>query len=215
MNKSPALAVHEQFDDLSQQRESANLGMWVFLGTELMFFGGVFLAYTVYRLTYARAFDEGTRHLDLVAGSINTLILLTSSFLFSIAISTFQARRRALTLLLLGVTVLLGVAFLGIKGFEYQEDWRHGFLPGPAFTYQGPAHDQVQLFFVLYFIATGLHALHLLIGVMLTLVLMALVVWSWFRPGREVAIGVFGLYWHFVDFIWIFIFPLFYLLGGP
>ena len=214
MNDSPAITVHEQFDDLAQQRESANLGMWVFLGTELMFFGGIFLGFTVYRLSYPRAFAEAAGHLDLVAGSINTFVLLTSSFLFSIAISTFQARQRALTLVLLTFTVLLGLAFLGIKGFEYQEDWEHGFVPGPAFTHPGPDHDHVQLFFVLYFIATGLHALHLLIGVILTLVLMGLAVRSWFRPDREVAIGVFGLYWHFVDFIWMFIFPLFYLLGG-
>src|SRR5690348_14159017 len=160
MNESSAIAVQEQFDDLAQQRESANFGMWVFLGTELMFFGGVFLAYTVYRLAYPRAFAEAAHHLDLVAGSINTFILLTSSFLFSIAISTFQARQRALTLILLGSTVLLGIVFLGIKAFEYQEDWRHGFFPGSAFTYQNPDHEHVQLFFVLYFIATGLHALH-------------------------------------------------------
>ena len=213
MNESPAIAVHEQFDDLAQQRESAHLGMWIFLGTELMFFGGVFLGFTVYRFTYPRAFEEAARHLDLVAGSINTFILLTSSFLYSLAISTFQARRRAETLVLLVFAVLLGIVFLGIKGFEYHEDWRHGFLPGPAFTYQGPDHDQVLLFFVLYFIATGLHAVHLLIGVFATLVLIALVVRSWFVKDREVAIEVFGLYWHFVDFIWIFIFPLFYLLG--
>ncbi|MBV8900099.1 MAG: cytochrome c oxidase subunit 3 [Verrucomicrobia bacterium] len=215
MSESQSIAVHEQFDDLAQQRESAHLGMWLFLGTELMFFGGVFLGFTVYRVTYSRAFMEAARHLDLVMGSINTYILLTSSFLYSLAISTFRARRRGPTLVLLGLAMLLGIIFLGIKGFEYHKDWRHGLMPGPAFTYHGPDHDHVLLFFVLYFIATGLHALHLLIGVFATLVLIALVVRSWFIKDREVAIEVFGLYWHFVDFIWIFIFPLFYLLGGP
>lgn len=214
MIDSTTIAVEKQFDDLEQQRETANLGMWVFLGTELMFFGGVFLAFTIYRLTYPHAFSEAARHLDLLTGSINTFILLTSSFLFSIAISTFEARRRALTFFVLGLTVLLGIAFLGIKGFEYQEDFHHGFFPGPSFAFDGPHRDNVQLFFVLYFIATGLHALHLTIGVALTMVLMALVVVNWFRPRRELAIGVFGLYWHFVDFIWIFIFSFFYLIGG-
>ena len=213
MSQPTAITVHEQFDDLDQQRESANLGMWVFLGTELMFFGGIFLAFTVYRYNYPRAFAEAAVHLDLMAGTLNTFILLTSSFLFSLAISLFQDRRRALTLLTLGGAVFLGVVFLGIKGFEYHQEWRHGLLPGGTFTYTGPDHDQVQLFFVLYFIATGLHALHLLIGIALTMALMSLVAYGWFRPHRDVAIGVFGLYWHFVDFIWIFIFPLFYLLG--
>ena len=215
MNRAQAIAVHEQFDDIAQQRESANFGMWIFIGTEMMFFGGLFLAYTIYHLAYPGAFAEAARHLDLVAGSINTFVLLTSSFLFSIAISTFQTRRCATTLFLLSLTVLLGIVFLGIKGFEYYQDWRHGFLPGPSFHYHGPDYEHVLLFFVLYFIATGLHALHLLIGVFLTVALMFLVAWHWFRPRREVAIGVFGLYWHFVDFIWMFIFPLFYLLRSP
>lgn len=214
MNRSNTIAIQKQFDNLEQQRETANLGMWVFLGTELMFFGGVFLAFTIYRLTYPRAFAEAAGHLDLLTGSINTFILLTSSFLFSMAISAFQMRQRALTLLLLGSAIALGLAFLGVKGFEYLKDWHSGLFPGPSFFHEGPDRDQVQLFFVLYFIATGLHALHLIIGVVLTLVLMALVMLSWFRPRREVAIGGFGLYWHFVDFIWVFIFSLFYLLGN-
>ena len=213
MNHSNTIAIQKQFDNLEQQRETANLGMWVFLGTELMFFGGVFLAFTIYRLMYPRAFAEAAGHLDLLTGSINTFILLTSSFLFSMAISAFEVRRRALTFLLLGFAVMLGLAFLGIKGFEYLKDWHSGLFPGPSFFYDRSNRDQVQLFFVLYFIATGLHALHLLIAVALTLALMALVMLSWFRPRREVAIGVFGLYWHFVDFIWVFIFSLFYLLG--
>jgi cytochrome c oxidase subunit III len=214
MSDSRTIAVEEQFDDLEQQRETANLGMWVFLGTELMFFGGLFLTFTIYRLVYARAFSEAAQHLDLITGSINTFILLTSSFLFSIAISAFEARRKVQAFFVLGFTVLLGITFLAVKGFEYLEDFRHGLIPGLWFAYNGPYRDNVQLFFVLYFIATGLHALHLIIGVALTMVLMALVVLSWFRPRRELGVGVFGLYWHFVDFIWIFIFSLFYLIGA-
>jgi cytochrome c oxidase subunit 3 len=212
--KDSASIVHEQFDDLEQQRETASLGMWVFLGSELMFFGGIFLTFTIYRLAYPKAFSEAAYHLDLLTGSVNTFILLTSSFLFSIAISTFETRRRVLTFNVLGLTALLGIAFLAAKGFEYTQDWRHGFFPGSAFRYNGAEHDRVQLFFVLYFIATGVHAVHLLIGIFLTLVLMTLLLVSWFRRDREIAIGVFGLYWHFVDFIWIFIFSLFYLLGA-
>jgi len=211
--KNSAAVIHRQFDDLNQQRETADLGMWVFLGTELMFFGGVFLAFTIYRLTYAKAFAEAATHLDLVLGSINSFVLLTSGFLFSAAISAFETRRRVLTLFLLSLVILVGLTFLVIKGFEYREDWAHGFLPGSSFSYAGAARDSIELFFVLYFIATGLHALHLMIGIVLTLVLMLIIFLSWFRRERQVPIGVFGLYWHFVDFIWMFIFPLFYLLG--
>jgi cytochrome c oxidase subunit III len=209
-----AVVAHEQFEDVAQQRRAANFGMWIFLGTELMFFGGVFLAFAIYRLLYHDAFTQAGRHLDMIIGSINTFVLLTSSFLFSIAVTMFESRKRFLTWVLLGLVLLLGIAFLVAKGFEYNEDWRHGLVPGPAFAYHGSDREQVELFFVLYFIATGLHAVHLLVGVLLVAVLMVLVGLSWFRPRREVAIGVFGLYWHFVDFIWIFIFPLFYLLGG-
>jgi cytochrome c oxidase subunit III len=209
-----ATLVHEQFDDLAQQRRASTFGMWVFLGTELMFFGGVFLAYTIYRLIHHDAFVEAARHLDTTIGSINTFVLLTSSFFCSVAVSMFESRKRAPTLVLLGLTLLFGIVFLVAKGFEYQEDWRHGLVPGPAFAYSGPEREQAELFFVLYFIATGLHAVHLFVGIVLITVLMVLVMLSWFRPRREVAVGTFGLYWHFVDLIWIFIFPLFYLLGG-
>jgi cytochrome c oxidase subunit III len=212
--KESVIIVHKQFDNLTQQRETACFGMWIFLGTELMLFGGVFLAFAIYRSMYANAFAEAANHLDLVLGSANSFILLTSGLFYSIAISTFEAKRRVLTVLLLGFVVILGIMFLIIKGFEYIEDWRHGFLPGIGFAYDGAAPNQVQLFFVLYFIATGLHALHLLIGIALTVVLIVIVLLSYFRRNREVAIGIFGLYWHFVDFIWIFLFPLFYLLGA-
>ncbi|HEY0792248.1 MAG TPA: cytochrome c oxidase subunit 3 [Chthoniobacterales bacterium] len=214
MRESPAIHVEEQFDDLSQQRESSSLGMWVFLATELMFFGGLFLAFAVYRFSYPKAFMEAASHLNLVAGSVNTFVLLTSSFLFSLAISAFRDGRKTRTLLLLGVTLFLGVLFLGIKGFEYYDEWRKGFLPGPAFHFQGPDYLHVQLFFVLYFITTGLHALHLFIGLGVIAVFFFLVARSWVRKDREVAIEIGGLYWHFVDFIWIFVFPLYYLLGG-
>jgi cytochrome c oxidase subunit III len=210
--KNSCAILPRQFDDLEQHRETVALGMWVFLGTELMFFGGVFLAFTIYRITYTSAFAEAANHLNLLSGSINSLVLLTSSFLFSVAISAFEARRRLLTLFLLGSVIFLGLAFLVIKGFEYHEEWTHGFFPGAAFSYSGTARDSIQLFFVLYFIATGLHALHLMIGIFLTLLLILTILLNWFNRGRQIAIGVFGLYWHFVDFIWLFIFPLFYLL---
>jgi heme/copper-type cytochrome/quinol oxidase subunit 3 len=132
-----AAVVHEQFEDVAQQRRSANFGMWIFLGTELMFFGGVFLTFTIYRLLYHDAFAHAARHLDMTMGSINTFVLLTSSFLFSVAVTTFESGKRFLTLLLLGLVLLLGIVFLVGKGFEYYEDWRHGLVPGPAFTYSG------------------------------------------------------------------------------
>jgi cytochrome c oxidase subunit III len=140
--------------------------------------------------------------------------ITSSAKLGFVAVTTFESGKRFLTLLLLGLVLLLGIVFLVGKGFEYYEDWRHGLVPGPAFTYSGSQREQVELFFVLYFVATGLHAVHLIVGVLLVTVLVFLIVLSWFRPGWEVAIEVFSLYWHFVDFIWIFVFPLFYLLSG-
>jgi cytochrome c oxidase subunit III len=131
-----AVVVHEQFDDVAQQRRAAKLGMWIFLGSELMFFGGVFLAFTIYRLLHHGAFVQAAGRLDVTVGSINTFVLLTSSFLCSIAVSMFESRKRILTLLLLGLVVLLGIAFLVAKGIEYHDDWRRGLVPGPALCVQ-------------------------------------------------------------------------------
>lgn len=208
-----ALAHQHQFDDAAQQYDSSTLGMWVFLVTEIMFFGGLFTAYVAYRAAYPEAFGHASDHLELMWGTMNTAVLIASSLTMALAVHASQlGRRRALITFLL-LTMLLGSVFLGIKGIEYAHKFEHGLVPGPAFTYSGPDAHQAELFFSLYFAMTGLHALHMIIGlgVLSVLVLQA-------RKGRfgtryHTPIEIAGLYWHFVDIIWIFLFPLLYLIA--
>jgi cytochrome c oxidase subunit III len=207
----PALA--HQFDSLGQQREAATLGMWVFLVTEVLFFGGLFAAYTVYRNWYPDAFAAASHELDVTLGTINTAVLITSSLTMALAVHAAQVGKRTLLIILLGATMILGAVFLGIKSVEYYHKFAEHHVPGPGFIFE-PAHArQAQIFFSLYFMMTGLHALHMVIG----LGIMAVMVWmSWrgkITPDYYSPIEVSGLYWHFVDIVWIFLFPLLYLLG--
>jgi cytochrome c oxidase subunit III len=206
--------LHEQFTDLDQQQESATAGMWVFLASEIMFFGGLMLAFTVYRLNYAQAFDAASRHLNVVLGSINTAVLFTSGLTMALAeiANKMGAKRRAIILLL--ATGALGVLFLGIKAAEYHEDWTKGLFPGSTFVWTAPDQAHVQLFFVLYFIMTGFHALHLTVGIGLIGVIALLTTTGWVNHQRYLPLDVAGIYWHFVDLVWIFLFPVLYLLGG-
>ncbi len=188
------------------------LGIWVFLMSEVLFFGGLFTAYVIYRHVYPSAFADGSRHLDLLLGSINTAVLLTSSLTMALAIHSAQTGRRTLLILLLLVTMLLGLVFLGIKGSEYLQKINENFFPGPSFAYPGKDPQAARLFFSLYFIMTGLHALHMILGI---LVIGVMVVRSWFKqitPQHYMPVEMLGLYWHFVDIIWIFLFPLLYLI---
>lgn len=207
----PPLGHH--FDDLTQQEEANTLGMWIFLATEILFFGALFLAYLVYRSMYPEAFALGSRHLNVAAGAINTVVLLTSSLAMAIAVYySLHDNRRAVTLLLL-LTAALGIVFLGVKAFEWITDWNEGLVPGLRWTLVGEHAPHEQLFFVLYFVMTGLHAIHLIIGI--TVVgLTALIAWWKRHPGRySTNIEMIGLYWHFVDIVWVFLFPLLYLIN--
>ena len=244
-----------QFRDVKQQRETSTLGMWAFLVSEVMFFGSLFAAYTVYRLSYPAAFALASSHTDVFLGSLNTGVLLTSSLVMAFAVLAAKRGDQKRVAVLLALTALLGVAFLGIKGYEYSKDWRDHLVPGasfsldtsrvpqdsglviadrtvtPGFSPRDVSDDalpseipgatsaqlditvrqQAQLFFVLYFFMTGLHALHLTIGVCWT---SAMSYFSWrdrFPTGQPVE--VLGLYWHFVDIVWIFLYPLIYLAG--
>jgi cytochrome c oxidase subunit III len=207
----PALAHH--FDDLDQQREASSLGMWVFLITEIMFFGGLFAGYAVYRNAYPEAFAEASRHLGVVLGAVNTAVLICSSLTMALAVHAAQlGRRRALIGFLL-VTIALGSVFLGIKVVEYTHKFHEHLVPGPAFRTTGPHAAQVQVFFSFYFAMTGMHALHMIIGIGI----LATLVWL-ARRGRFSAdyywpVELSGLYWHFVDIVWIYLFPLLYLIG--
>jgi cytochrome c oxidase subunit III len=205
-----------QFESAEQQREVATLGMWVFLGTEILFFGGLFITYIVYRNWYPAAFMGGSHELLMWAGTTNTAVLITSSLTMALAVHSAQTGDRRLLLIFLAATMVLGVVFLGIKGFEYYTEYVEHHVPGFGlpFDFEPPAELQhAKIFFSLYFAMTGLHAIHMIIG----LGIMAVMVWlSWrgtitktyFNP-----IEIAGLYWHFVDIVWIFLYPLLYLIG--
>jgi cytochrome c oxidase subunit 3 len=208
----PAALAH-QFDDLTQQYASANLGMWLFLLTEIMFFGGLFTGYTVYRITYPAAFSAGSHHLDIVLGSINTAVLLGSSLTMALAVHAAQTGARQLLVGFLLLTILLGTVFLGIKAIEYSHKFAEHLFPGRGFLHAGPDAGPVRLFFGFYFGMTGMHALHMVIGIAL-LALFAIRGWrGHFAPAYAAPVELLGLYWHFVDIVWIFLFPLLYLLG--
>jgi cytochrome c oxidase subunit 3 len=221
-------ALQHHFTSLEQQREASALGMWVFIAQEVLFFGGLFATYTVYRMLYPDAFSAGSHHLSWRVGFANTLVLIGSSLTMALGVySAAVGKRKAVTGYILA-TILLGSVFLGVKYFEYGEKIRPCFgdgshagclVPGARFDagalhLEGPAADQAQIFFSLYFGMTGLHALHMIIGIPILLVI---AYWAWrgrYSPEYHTPVELVGLYWHFVDIIWIFLFPLLYLIGS-
>jgi cytochrome c oxidase subunit 3 len=206
-------ALAGQFDDPEQQHRAATFGMWVFLATEVMLFGGMFTAYTAYRLLYGDGFAEGSRHMDLALGGVNTAVLIVSSLTMALAVQTAQSGARFRLAGYLGATLLLGLIFMGIKAVEYWQHYREGLMPGVRFTFEGPLAHAVELFFLFYFIMTGIHAVHLTIGIGVVGTLLVLVRCGHFPPGAHDPIELTGLYWHFVDIVWIFLLPLLYMFG--
>jgi cytochrome c oxidase subunit III len=206
----------EQFDSPARRSEAVILGMWVFLATEILFFGGLFGVYSVYRFEYHDAFREASRRLDFWLGTVNTLVLLTSSLTMAMAVQAAGRNDSRRTILFLVATIVLGVAFLGIKGAEYYHKYDHELLPilGLPFHWDGdPGHiGGVKLFIALYIGMTGLHALHMVIGIGLLGTFAYLVSRPAFWADRRDTFDVLGLYWHFVDLVWIFLFPLLYLI---
>ena len=203
----------EQFDDLEQQRSAALLGMWIFLATEVLFFGGLFLAYTVYRYLHPSVFAAASRHTEVLLGGANTAILLLSSTLMALAVRAAQlGDRKQLVRLLLG-TAVLGIGFMAVKGFEYHLDFSEHLVPGGHFQWQEADPATAELFFWLYFAMTGLHAIHVTVGIVLMLVLAVLAWRGRFEGGNYMPVEIAGLYWHFVDIVWVFLFPLLYLAG--
>ena len=205
-------ALAHQFDDVDQQREAATLGMWVFLATEVMLFGGLLTVYTVYRYLYARGFAEGSRQLDLWLGSINTVVLITSSLTMALGVHGARVGHRRTLLVSLVLTMLLGATFLSIKSVEYVHKFEEGLVPGIYFTYAGPEAPHVELFVWLYFVLTGVHAVHLMIGIGAVGVIAFMGSRGRFGPAYHTPVELVGLYWHFVDVVWIFLLPLLYLL---
>ena len=229
----PALQHH--FENLEQQREAGALGMWVFLVTEIMFFGGMFLAYTLYRSQFPAAFASASNHLDLTLGAVNTVVLILSSFTMALAVYSAQLGKQRNLIVCLFLTIILGLTFLGIKAVEYHDKDEDSLIPGklipgrpfhPGVQEHGAPENKhnlhllpgatvknVEMFYWIYFAMTGMHAVHMIIGVGL---LSVILFWSWrgkYGPEYHNPVEISGLYWHFVDIVWIFLFPLLYLLG--
>ena len=208
----PKLQHH--FDDMDQQAEASTLGMWVFLVTEIMFFGGLFMAYLVYRTASPEGFVEASHHLNIGWGGVNTVVLIVSSLTMALAVRSAQTSAPPKTQVgWLIATMALGAAFLGVKAIEYTDKFTHHLVPGPYFKWEGRHPAAAEMFDSLYFCMTGLHALHMVIGLGIMTVI-AIMAWRrQFDAHYYTPVEVSGLYWHFVDIVWIFLFPLLYLIG--
>jgi cytochrome c oxidase subunit 3 len=207
----PELRHH--FVDMRAQREASSLAMWMFLVTEVLFFGGMFTAYVVYRSIYRRAFEGASNLLDIRLGAFNTAVLILSSLTMALAVWAASLGKRNLIILFLVATILLGGTFLGVKVVEYAQKFEHNEVPGAHFVVPEGLAPQSELFFSLYFCMTGLHALHMIIGIGLLTWLIVKARRGAFSPQYNTPVDLVGLYWHFVDIVWIFLFPLLYLLG--
>ncbi len=205
--------LQHHFSDVDQQKESAKLGVWLFLITEVLLFGGLFAFYSIYRAWNQDIFHNAHVHLDVVMGTVNTIVLITSSVTMALAIRSMQLNQKRNTMILLGVTLFLATMFLVVKYFEYAHKIELGQLPGKFYTYQGIEGTNPHIFFSIYFLMTGLHGIHVLGGMGLIAWLMVKTSRNKFSPEYYTPLEMTGLYWHLVDLIWIFLFPMFYLIG--
>lgn len=216
-HSSDSLVAHH-FEDIEQQNESAVLGMWLFLAQEIMFFGGLFAVYLVYRFKYPEAWAAGSGDLNIYLGTFNTVVLLVSSLTMAMSVWSAQTGRQRNLLQYLFTTLVLGSTFLVVKFFEYRDKWIHHHVPGRDFAFHsvhspGADESNVQLFYTLYFIMTGMHALHMVIGAGLLIWLIVLAWKGKFGPHSFMKMELTGFYWHFVDIVWVFLFPLLYLIN--
>jgi cytochrome c oxidase subunit III len=244
------LATH--FDDLGQQRSAMRLGMWMFLVTEAMFFGGVFCAYTAYRIWYPHEWEAASSALNVLIAGINSFLLLTSSLTITLAINAAHKGEQARVKLMLFLTLALALAFLGFKAYEYYSDFKEHLVPGPTFVSSTPTEEfekeylhahpeatrseiadaefhhlfeqdaaekvtlnpgRVQLFFMFYYIMTGLHVVHMLVGIGVIAWLYRMALQGRIGKDKFLLIEITSLYWHFVDMVWLFLMPLLYLAG--
>ncbi len=217
----PALRHH--FVDMEQQKESTTLGMWLFLLTEIMFFGALFTGYAIYRYQYPEAWSAASHHLDIRLGLFNTIVLISSSLTMALAVHAAQTGKKQALILFLIATLTLGLVFLGVKTKEYSDKFEHHLVPGHGFQFEAaPKREEsdrdlpkhAALFYCFYFGMTGMHALHMIIGMVTLVVLVRMAQKNRFSAEYHPHIELFGLYWHFVDIVWIFLFPLLYLVGG-
>ncbi len=227
LNAATSSRLQHHFDSMAQQKDAATFGMWVFLVTEIMFFGGMFAAYMLYRMWYFPGFAAASSELDIALGGTNTVVLIGSSLTVAMAVHAAQLGKKNQTVALLIATGILGLVFLVIKYFEYKVKILGHHLPDgttvtlfPAAGFfdvsqnaeLAPIASQVRIFMVLYFALTGMHALHMIIGIGVLAVILRMAIRGDFTKEWYIPVEIFGLYWHFVDIVWIFLFPLLYLV---
>jgi cytochrome c oxidase subunit 3 len=208
----PAPRLAEQFEDLTKQSDAARLGMWVFLGSEMLLFAGLFALYAGYRAMYPAEFGEAVSHNSVAIGTTNTVVLITSSLTVALSVAAVRASRPRRAALLLAVSLLLGLVFLALKGAEYAQHFHEGIYPGRGYHFAELPSGGGVMFFTLYYLMTGLHALHVTAG----MAVLGWLAWGCWR-GRysaedQLHVELGGLYWHLVDIIWIFLWPMLYLM---
>jgi len=213
LSSPEVLALREQYGTADQQREISTIGMWIFLATEVMFFGGLFAGFAIYRMYYTQGFMEGSAEMEIVLGSVNTAVLITSSLTMALSVYKTSIGKQFHTYLLLLATAVLGLVFLGIKFTEYYLHYQHHKVPGIWFESTSPHSGAIELFFVYYFCMTGLHALHMIIGISVVVVFAIRTALGRFNALYHTPILILGLYWHFVDIVWVFLFGIFYISG--
>jgi cytochrome c oxidase subunit III len=213
IDHNPDLQHH--FHEPAQQLAASTLGMWTFLATEVMFFGGLFLAYILYRSMYPEAFASTSKYMGVIIGGVNTAVLICSSLTMVLAVRAARLGEQKAIVILLLATMALGLVFLGFKGYEWHEHWVDHKVPGFNFQYtEEPQYaHEAQILFFLYFVMTGMHAMHMVIGEGMLAVLVAMAIKGRFTPRWNTPVDMIGLYWHFVDIVWIFLYPLLYLIG--
>lgn len=213
-NHSTSHPAHLQhhFVDSDQQFDTAKQGMWIFLVTEILFFGGLFAAYIIYRAWYPELFTLASEELDTLMGGINTLVLIGSSLSVALAIRAAQLNKQKQIVINLAITIALALTFMVIKYFEYTHKFDIGIFPGRYYIFEGIDHPQANIFFSLYYMMTGLHGIHVVVGIGLMIWLIIRANKGHFHSEYYTPVEITGLYWHLVDIIWIFLFPLFYLI---
>lgn len=204
--------LQHHFANSEQQFSAAKMGMWIFLATEILMFGGLFAAYIIYRAWYPELFTMASIELDTLWGGVNTVVLIGSSLTVAMAIKSAQLNQKRNIAINLGITIALACVFMVIKYFEYTHKFHLGIYPGEFYTFEGIEHPKANIFFSLYYLMTGLHGIHVTIGIGLMAWLLKRSLDGDFNSEYYTPVEITGLYWHLVDIIWIFLFPLFYLI---
>jgi len=207
----PGILAHH-FSSLSRQNEAMRLGMWLFLATEILLFAGLFTGYAVYRFQFPEAFAECSRHLELTLGTVNTLVLITSSLTVALAIHYARNNRRQAAAVCLVITILFAFAFLGIKAVEYTAHFHERSLPGKYYAFEEVKIPGAAMFFSLYFLMTGLHGLHVIAGMVVLGFILRHTLQNRYSSRYYTGLELGGMYWHLVDMVWIFLYPLLYLI---